>query len=104
MIHSSSREGRNASRPSRHTHRYRSGTCITAAAVTTACWFRRGSSNSKEYAMPRFNFWSLFNNNRFEDLFARLTGGSADHDHLNGTTGGNILFAGASADSVAGMA
>ena len=54
--------------------------------------------------MARFNFWSLFNNSRFEDFFARLTGGSSDHDHLNGTTGGNVLFAGASADSVAGMA
>ena len=53
--------------------------------------------------MPRFNFLSLFNN-RFEDFLAQLTGGSADHDHLNGTAGNNILFAGGADDSVAGKA
>lgn len=40
----------------------------------------------------------------FADFLASLTGGSAGHDHLNGTTGGNFLFAGASNDTLAGMA
>ncbi|MBI5321311.1 calcium-binding protein [Bradyrhizobium sp.] len=40
----------------------------------------------------------------FADFLASLTGGSSGHDHLNGTAGGNFLFAGASADSIAGMA
>jgi Ca2+-binding RTX toxin-like protein len=53
--------------------------------------------------MPRG--WGLsFNSTRFEDFLARMTGGSADHDHLNGTTGNNMLFGGASADALAGMA
>src|SRR5262245_18573889 len=55
-------------------------------------------------SMARFSFGRLLDNNRFEDFFAQLTGGSADHDHLNGTTGGNMLFGGGSADSLAGMA
>lgn len=50
------------------------------------------------------NWGWLFNNSRFEDFLANITGGSADHDHLNGTTGNNTLFAGRSADTVAGMA
>ncbi|MGQ0685021.1 calcium-binding protein [Bradyrhizobium sp.] len=40
----------------------------------------------------------------FADFLASLTGGSAGHDHLNGTSGGNFLFAGAGADTLAGMA
>ena len=48
--------------------------------------------------------WLFNNNSRFEDFLATLTGGSADHDHMNGTASGNMLFAGRSADSVAGMA
>jgi Ca2+-binding RTX toxin-like protein len=53
--------------------------------------------------MSRFWGW-LLNNSRFEDLFARITGGTADHDHLNCNAGNNILFAGRGADAVAGMA
>ena len=54
--------------------------------------------------MARFNLNGLFNNDRFEDFFARFGGGSADHDHLNGTTGNNTLFGGAKEDTLAGMA
>ena len=54
--------------------------------------------------MARFNLNSFLNNNRFEDFFAMLTGGSSDHDHMNGTTGGNVLFSGGEADTIAGMA
>jgi Ca2+-binding RTX toxin-like protein len=54
--------------------------------------------------MARFNLNGFLDNSRFEDFFARFTGGSADHDHLNGTTGNNTLFAGAKADTLAGMA
>lgn len=50
------------------------------------------------------NWGSVLGSSRFEDFLARMTGGSADHDHLNGTTGNNMLFGGASADTVAGMA
>lgn len=50
------------------------------------------------------NWGWLFNNSRFEDFLANITGGSADHDHLNGTTSNNTLFAGRSADTIAGMA
>jgi len=51
-----------------------------------------------------FHWGWLFNNSRFGDFLASMTGGSAEHDHMNGTTGNNTLFAGASADAVAGMA
>ena len=54
--------------------------------------------------MPRFNPGWFFNNNRFEDFFASMTGGSSGHDHLNGTATNNVLFSGGSADAVAGMA
>ncbi len=54
--------------------------------------------------MARMFFRRLFENERFEDFLARFTGGSSDHDHLNGNTAANTLFAGGSADSVAGMA
>lgn len=57
--------------------------------------------------MARHNFLSfggIFENTRFQDFFASMTGGSADHDHLNGTQAGNVLFAGGSNDTVAGMA
>jgi len=54
--------------------------------------------------MPRLSWGWLSNNSRFEDFLASMTGGSAGHDHMNGTTGNNVLFAGASDDSVAGMA
>jgi Ca2+-binding RTX toxin-like protein len=53
--------------------------------------------------MPRFNLSSFFNNNRFEDFFASMTGGSSGHDHLNGSTSGNTLFAGRGDDTAAGM-
>ncbi len=54
--------------------------------------------------MARFNLKGFLDNSRFEDVFARLTGGTAGHDHLNGSTGGNTLFAGTGNDEVAGMA
>ena len=54
--------------------------------------------------MARFNLNSFLNNDRFEDFFAQFTGGSSGHDHLNGTTSGNVLFSGGSADTIAGMA
>ena len=53
--------------------------------------------------MPRFNLSSFFNNSRFEDFFASMTGGSSGHDHLNGSTNGNVLFAGRGDDTAAGM-
>ena len=53
--------------------------------------------------MPRFSFASFFNNNRFEDFFASMTGGSSGHDHLNGTTANNVQFAGRGDDTIAGM-
>jgi Ca2+-binding RTX toxin-like protein len=54
--------------------------------------------------MARFHWGSLFNNARFEDFLATLNGGSAGHDHLNGSASANMLFGGGSADSIAGMA
>src|SRR3954470_20956247 len=54
--------------------------------------------------MSRFNMGRLLHNDHFEDFFAWMTGGTAGHDHLNGTSTGNVLFAGRSNDSVAGMA
>src|SRR5829696_2065151 len=54
--------------------------------------------------MARFNLNGFLDNSRFEDFFAKFGGGSADHDHLNGTTGGNTLFGGAKEDTLAGMA
>jgi Ca2+-binding RTX toxin-like protein len=54
--------------------------------------------------MARFNLNRFFNNDRFEDFFARFGGGTSDHDHLNGTTGNNTLFGGGSDDTLAGMA
>jgi Ca2+-binding RTX toxin-like protein len=46
----------------------------------------------------------LLHDSHFEDFFAAMTGGSSGHDHLNGTTSGNVLFAGRGADEVAGKA
>jgi len=46
----------------------------------------------------------LLHDSHFEDFFAMMTGGSSGHDHLNGTTSGNVLFAGRGADEVAGKA
>ena len=54
--------------------------------------------------MARFNANWFANSSRFEDFFATWTGGSSGHDHLNGTTSGNVLFGGSSADTLAGMA
>ena len=55
--------------------------------------------------MPRFNMLErLLHDSHFEDFFAMMTGGSSGHDHLNGTTSGNVLFAGRGADEVAGKA
>lgn len=46
----------------------------------------------------------LFHNSAFQDFFAAMTGGTSDHDHLNGTDTGNVLFAGRGDDDVAGKA
>jgi Ca2+-binding RTX toxin-like protein len=54
--------------------------------------------------MARFNFNRFFEDSRFEDFFAMLSGGSSDHDHLNGSTGGNYLNGGGGEDAVSGMA
>lgn len=54
--------------------------------------------------MPRFNLSNLFNNDRFEDVFARFTGGGSNQDQMNGTTANNTMFGGAREDSLAGMA
>jgi Ca2+-binding RTX toxin-like protein len=54
--------------------------------------------------MARFNLNGFLDNSRFEDFFARFGGGTADHDHLNGTTSNNVLFGGGSDDTLAGMA
>src|SRR5215470_16068081 len=59
-----------------------------------------------EKVMARFRTLEdlLAHNSAFQDFFAMLTGGSAEHDHMNGTDAGNMLFAGRSNDTVAGMA
>src|SRR5712691_7688300 len=54
--------------------------------------------------MARFNLNRFLDDSRFEDFFAQFTGGSSGHDHLNGTTSGNLLFSGRGDDDVAGMA
>src|SRR5439155_17284503 len=54
--------------------------------------------------MARFNLNRFFDDSRIEDFFAQFTGGSSGHDHLNGTTSGNLLFSGRGDDDVAGMA
>ena len=55
--------------------------------------------------MPRFNMLErLLHDSHFEDFFAAMTGGSSGHDHLNGTTSGNVLFAGRGDDEIAGKA
>ena len=54
--------------------------------------------------MARFNFSRFLEDSRFEDFFAMLSGGSSDHDHLNGSTTGNYLNGGGGEDAVSGMA
>ena len=54
--------------------------------------------------MARFNLNGFLDNSRFEDFFARFTGGSADHDHMNGTTTSNTMFGGRGDDALSGMA
>jgi Ca2+-binding RTX toxin-like protein len=73
--------------------------------------------------MPLFNWGSLFGGgggggglfgglfgggggggSPFEDFIARTTGGTSGHDHLNGTTGSNTLYAGGGDDALSGMA
>ena len=54
--------------------------------------------------MARFNLNGFLDNSRFEDFFARFGGGTAGHDHLNGSTSGNTLFGGRGDDDVSGMA
>src|SRR3954454_13824375 len=64
------------------------------------------TSNLKGLMMARHhnNFQHLFDSGFLDDFLAQFTGGSAQHDHLNGTESGNVLFSGRSDDSVAGMA
>ena len=54
--------------------------------------------------MARFNLNRMLDDSRFEDIFAMLTGGTSGHDHVNGTTSGNVLFSGRGDDAVSGMA
>lgn len=56
--------------------------------------------------MSRFRMLErlLAHDDDFRDFFVSLTGGTSEHDHLNGTTGSNMLFAGRSDDTVAGKA
>jgi len=56
--------------------------------------------------MPRFSMLEhlLRNDSAFADFLASLTGGTAEHDHLNGTSSGNMLFTGGGDDAAAGMA
>src|SRR6476469_9735026 len=54
--------------------------------------------------MARFNLNGFLDNNRFEDFFAKVGGGTAGHDHLNGSTSGNMLMGGRGDDDVSGMA
>ncbi len=54
--------------------------------------------------MARFNLNGFLDNSRFEDFFAKIGGGTAGHDHLNGTTSGNALIGGRGDDDVSGMA
>jgi Ca2+-binding RTX toxin-like protein len=59
----------------------------------------------KGLKMPRFNMMDrLLHDSRLEDFFAAWTGGSSGHDHLNGSTSGNVLFGGGGDDDVAGKA
>jgi Ca2+-binding RTX toxin-like protein len=61
--------------------------------------------------MARF-FWGRWFNqsrvddiiSRYEDILAMLTGGTAEHDHMVGTTANNMLFSGRAGDALAGMA
>jgi Ca2+-binding RTX toxin-like protein len=56
--------------------------------------------------MARFHRFEelLSHDSQFQDFFASLTGGTSGHDHLNGTSTGNMLFAGGGDDDVTGMA
>lgn len=54
--------------------------------------------------MARFNLNRFFDNDRFEDFFARFSGGSSAEDHMNGTTSSNTLMGGRGEDSLSGMA
>jgi Ca2+-binding RTX toxin-like protein len=49
-------------------------------------------------------FDHFLSNHNIQDMLAMLTGGSAGHDHLNGTDTGNMLFGGSGGDDVAGKA
>ena len=55
--------------------------------------------------MARFNLNDLLNYSRFEDFFRDVDRRQSGHDHMNGTTGGNVLCSQAPATTtVAGMA
>jgi RTX calcium-binding nonapeptide repeat (4 copies) len=56
--------------------------------------------------MSRFHMLDrmLAHDNHFRDFMTAVTGGTSGHDHLNGTSSSNMLFAGGGDDDVAGMA
>ncbi len=56
--------------------------------------------------MSRFRMLDrlLAHDDDFREFFVNLTGGTSGHDHLNGTSGANMLFAGRADDSIAGKA
>src|SRR5215208_1787644 len=54
--------------------------------------------------MARFNLNGFLDNSRFEDFFAKFGGGTADHDHVNGTTSSNYMAGGRGDDALSGMA
>jgi Ca2+-binding RTX toxin-like protein len=56
--------------------------------------------------MSRFRMLErlLAHDDDFREFFVGLTGGTSGHDHLNGTSGANMLFAGRADDAVAGKA
>ena len=56
--------------------------------------------------MARFHMLDrlLAHDDDFREFFTAVTGGTSGHDHLNGTSSANMLFAGGGDDDVAGMA
>jgi len=56
--------------------------------------------------MSRFHMLDrmLAHDNHFREFMTAVTGGTSGHDHLNGTSTSNMLFAGGGDDDVAGMA
>src|SRR5438093_925852 len=67
---------------------------------------RSEQRHQQEDCMSRFRMLDrlLAHDDDFRDFFVGLTGGTSGHDHLNGTSSGNMLFAGGGDDAVAGKA